>query len=186
MGLPSEIPATDHDDVMAEGRHLRLSVTRGGWEYASRVGVNGTVAIIARTDAGQIIFVEQYRPPVHARVIEIPAGLAGDTPEFENEALNRAAGRELVEETGFAAERFEHLFTGPSSAGLTDETVSFFLAHGLSRVGVGGGALDEAIDVHLVAEHEVDQWLLARRADGCLIDPKVYTALYFLAKGAGA
>ena len=46
---------------------------------------------------------EQFRKPVTARVIEIPAGLVGDEKEYREETLADSARRELLEETGFQA-----------------------------------------------------------------------------------
>ena len=61
---------------------------------------------------------EQYRPPVDKYVIELPAGLAGDQKENRGEALESAARRELLEETGYQAAKMEQLVWGASSAGI--------------------------------------------------------------------
>ena len=93
-----------------------------------------------------------------------------------------ALRRELLEETGFSAGRLEHLLTCPSTAGLADEMISFFLATDLSRTGPGGGDDSEEIETHLVPVREVDQWLADAQARGAMLDPKVYTALYWLGR----
>ncbi|MCA9683629.1 MAG: hypothetical protein KC457_15620, partial [Myxococcales bacterium] len=55
-------------EIIAEGRWLRL-VRRGKWEFAQRT-VGGTAAIIvAVTEAGELVLIEQMRPPVAAQVI---------------------------------------------------------------------------------------------------------------------
>ncbi len=64
-------------ETVCEGRFLRL-VKRGRWEYATRKTVTGVVAIVAMTADDKVIIVEQGRPPAGGRVIELPAGLAGD------------------------------------------------------------------------------------------------------------
>ncbi|HVV52524.1 MAG TPA: NUDIX hydrolase, partial [Polyangia bacterium] len=86
--------------VLARGRYLTF-VDDGGWEYVVRANVTGVVVIVAVTDDQKLLLVEQWRPAVHNRVIELPAGLVGDVDP--DETLATAAGRELVEETGFSA-----------------------------------------------------------------------------------
>ena len=96
------MPSGPEKRVLGQGRFLRL-VEEGGWEFTERMGSNGVVVIVPLTDAGEIVLVEQYRPPLKCRVLELPAGLVGDKLEFEGEAFEAAALRELEEETGFLA-----------------------------------------------------------------------------------
>ncbi|MEN0062094.1 MAG: NUDIX hydrolase [Myxococcota bacterium] len=164
-------------DELARGRFLRL-VRRDGWEWAERTNVTGVVVIVAQTPNNAVLLVEQPRIPVGAPVIEFPAGLAGDVDATE--ALATAAARELEEETGFAAETMIRVTEGPVSAGMSSESLTFFVAKGLKRVGPGGGDGSERITVHAIPRDEVDAWLVARQAEGTLVDPKVYAGLYFL------
>jgi len=164
-------------EVLCEGSFLHFK-RRGHWEYVERCTAKGCVAILAVTDNQELILVEQFRPPVECRVIEIPAGLVGDGGG--QETLARAAGRELLEETGYEAKRLEYLTDGPSSAGLSTEVITFFRAQGLRKVGDGGGDQSEEITVHLVPLAQLQFWLDSKRREGCLVDYKVYTALYFL------
>ena len=62
-------------EIVWHGRYVNM-VKRGSWEYADRVPqVKGIVVLIPVTDDREIVLVEQFRPPVNARVIELPAGL---------------------------------------------------------------------------------------------------------------
>jgi ADP-ribose pyrophosphatase len=169
---------TKETKILYDGKHVRL-VSRGGWEYAQRKGVTGIVAILAVTDDGKLILVEQYRPPVGKWVIELPAGLAGDVAGQETEELAAAARRELLEETGYEAGEMIYLAEGAASAGITDEVITLFRATGLQKTGTGEGDGSEDITVHEVPLADVRRWLEERRTAGSLIDLKVFAGLYF-------
>ncbi len=155
----------------------------GRWEYAHRVNATGAAIIAAVTEDQKLLLVEQYRIPMHARTIELPAGIIGDEPGMGGELHADAARRELLEETGYTAEHIEALTSGPASSGLASEIVTLFRATGLKKTGAGGGVEHEDITVHEVAMAEVHNWLEARAKSGVLIDPKVYAGLYFIQRG---
>jgi ADP-ribose pyrophosphatase len=167
----------DRPSVIADGRFLRF-MKAGSWEYISRKGVTGVVTIIAVTRDRKLLLVEQYRPPVESRVIELPAGLAGDG-KHRHETLEAAARRELLEETGYDASEMTYIGGGTASAGLTDELVSLFFATGLNKTGAGLGDGDEDIVLHEVPVDQLPQWIEQKAGEGLLIDLKVYSALHF-------
>lgn len=170
-------------ESIAAGRHLAFLRTPSGWEYVTRPGIKGCVAILALTDDRRVILTEQYRPPVGRQVIELPAGLAGDIPLQEDEPLVVAAQRELKEETGYVAKNWTMLLEGTSSAGMTDERVTIFLATGLTKMTEGGGVGDENIRVHYVYQTDVAKFCRDRQAGGCFVDFKIFAALH-LARAA--
>jgi ADP-ribose pyrophosphatase len=161
-----------------KGRYLSL-LERDGWEFASRSNASSVVVLVAVTAAEEIVLVEQYRKPVGARVIELPAGLVGDLDDPDEPVLV-AAARELEEETGYAPSSLQLLMECPSSAGMSDEVVTFVLATGLTRVGPGGGDDSEDIEVHIVPLTDVAGWLIRQQTAGKPLDPKIYAALYWL------
>ncbi len=167
--------------VLAETRFMRL-VQQGHWTFAQRPNIRGAIAIVAVTSEEQLVLVEQHRIPVGCPVIELPAGLVGDIDEHQQESIFEAAARELHEETGFQAERFELLTHAVSSAGLSDESIHLLRAHGPQRVGEGGGDASESIETHLVPLAAIDDWLAHQQRQGKHVDYKVYAALYFLAR----
>ena len=173
MNHPEQLP---DKQAIWTGKYIRL-VLRGAWEFVERVNLSGIVGIIPITDEGKLVLVEQFRVPVGAAVIELPAGLVGDVRGNEEEAMETAARRELIEETGYDPARLVRLYEGAPSAGLSNEHITIFLAGGLRKVGPGGGDHTEDIVVHEVAGPELPGWLEARRAEGKVIDIKVYLAL---------
>ena len=163
------------DKIVWQGRHLQV-VMRGTYECVQRRGISGIVGIIAVTDAGKLILVEQYRPPVQARVIELPAGLVGDGAGDKNESIETAARRELLEETGYEAREIVPIAYGAASAGLSDEVIHLVLARGLAKAGEGGGDEHEDITSHEVLIEMLPEWLRRRQAEGIVIDLKVWHA----------
>lgn len=166
------------------GRFLAIDLI-DGWECCSRTTGGAVVAVVAVTRSGKIVLTEQFRPPLGARVIELPAGLAGDDPAHDGETLAQTAGRELQEETGYRAHHVRPLTSGPSSAGLSDEVVHFFAAEDLERDGPGGGVDGEQIDVHEIALDDLPRWLESRRSAGMQVDFKIYAGLYLIGPGGG-
>ncbi|GHF89466.1 ADP-ribose pyrophosphatase [Amycolatopsis bartoniae] len=90
----------------------------------------GAVAICALDDDGAVTLIHQYRHPLGRRIWELPAGLLDE----DGEAPVDAARRELVEEAGIEARRWETLVDVAASPGFTDEVVRVFLARDVSEV----------------------------------------------------
>ncbi len=156
-----------------EGRFIAAK-TQGKWEFVSRVrGIEA--AVILAVDDGHVLLVEQYRVPLGANCLELPAGLVGD--ETEGEAIEIAAGRELEEETGYRAERIEAVGRFASSPGMVSETFTLVRAHGLKKVSEGGGVEGENITVHRVKLANIADFIAAKRAEGCMMDVRMLTLL---------
>ncbi len=166
----------DDTRPIASGGHLELCC-RDGWEFARRRRGRGVVAIVALTTDRRLVLVEQHRVPLEASVIELPAGLIADEPSHADESVHDAARRELLEETGFASERWsEEVVEVASSAGLTDETVAIVGAAEAVRVDDGGGGEDERITVHQVPLDGLMTWLDLRGREGVICDGRVWAA----------
>ena len=170
---------TDGDDAplqtMWEGKYIR-AMKRGRWEYVSRTNSVGAAVILAEHD-GKVILVEQYRVPVGARCLELPAGLVGD--EEAHATVESTAIKELEEETGFTCDRVERLGDFHSSPGMVAESFSLVRAHGVRKVGEGGGTEHEEIEVHLVAREDIPAFVAERRAAGVAIDVKLLIFMNF-------
>lgn len=100
------------DEVMLPGGEtIEYGVLEGG----------GFASMVAITAEENVVLARQWRQPLGGFTLELPSGLvdAGEKPET-------AAGRELFEETGFRAERLEHLVSAHTSVGRTDEVCHLF------------------------------------------------------------
>lgn len=168
----------DDRTVLYEGDWLRL-VRRGKWESCERTHGQGmAVIVIAVTPDDAVLFVEQYRVPLGARTIEMPAGLVGD--DHDEDTLEDAARRELIEETGWEPGTVDVLLIGPTSSGMSNERIAFVRARGLKKVGAGGGVGSEDITVHAVPRHEAPAWLMRKHAEGFELDLKLWAGLWMI------
>jgi len=150
----------------------------GHWDFVRRPQSENCVGILAITQEGEILLVEQFRIPMQRRVIELPAGIVGDEPEFLSESLAGTAARELLEETGYHAGSIIRLLASPTSAGMSSEMVHLFHAQDLRREHAGGGVAGEDITVHKVPLRDLRGWLAAREGEGLLLDFKIHAALW--------
>ena len=165
--------------ILHKGKYLHL-ISEDNWEYVKRINCSGIVVIVPMTKEGKVIFVEQFRRPMEAQVIEWPAGLVNDKMSHDPETMEAAARRELLEETGYEAEHLSLLVEGPVSSGLSSEVITFYQALDVVKKGPGGGDASESIKVHEIPLKEADIWLYEMQKKGFLVDPKVYVGLYFL------
>lgn len=160
-------------EIMWQGRFITAR-REGQWEYVGRSrGIEA--AVILAIDDGHVLLVEQYRVPLKAHCLELPAGLIGD--ETEGEPLAAAAARELEEETGYRASHVESLGSFASSPGMVSETFTLVRANGLERVGDGGGVDGEDITVHRVPLADIAGFIARKRADGVVMDVKLLLLL---------
>ncbi len=159
----------DAEKVMWQGRFITAK-TRGKWEYVSRArGIKAAVILAMEDD--HVLIVEQYRVPLGADCIELPAGLIGDHEEGEDTLAS--AARELEEETGYRADTLEIVGEFFSSPGMVSESFSLVRARGLTKVGDGGGVDGENIVVHRVAMANLPEFVQQKRAKGCVVDVKL-------------
>lgn len=156
-----------------EGRFITVK-QQGTWEYVSRSrGIHAAVilAIDDAADGRHILLVEQYRVPLKVRCLELPAGLVGD--DSAGEASEIAARRELEEETGYRAADWRTVGEFFSSPGMVSESFTLLVAKRLIRVGDGGGVDGEDITVHRVPLNAIEDFIAAKRAEGCGIDVRI-------------
>lgn len=164
-------------ELLFETQWLQL-FRRGKWDYVRRPHAEVCVGILPITDDQQVVLVEQFRIPLQQRVIEIPAGMVGDEPEFADESIEQTAHRELLEETGYDAKSMRALIHSPTSGGMTSEFFHLFLATDLVRVHQGGGINHEAIVVHHIPLAGLREWLAEQGRAGKAIDFRIHAGLW--------
>ena len=151
--------------------------TRGKWEYVTRArGIRAAVILAIDAD-DHVLLVEQYRVPLGKACLELPAGLIGDDDGSPDEDPAQAAARELEEETGYRAARIEVIGEFYSSPGMVSESFTLVRAHGLTKVGPGGGTESEDITVHRVALSALPQFVESARLRGLGIDVRLLMLL---------
>ena len=140
---------TIHSQPIFKGKVISLKVddvTLPNGETSKREIVNhpGAVAVIAITDEGKLVVVEQYRKALERSIIEIPAGKLepGELPEV-------TAARELEEETGYGCNELTYLQSFATSPGFADEIIHLFIARGLYKI-ENSAAMDEDEFVELM------------------------------------
>jgi len=162
-------------EVMWEGQFVR-AVKRGKWEYASRARDIRAVVILAEFE-GKVILIDQPRVPVAGRCIELPAGLIGDNDP--GATVESTGIQELEEEAGFTADRIERLGDFFGSPGMVSESFTLVRAHGVRRIGEGGGDDNEDINVHLVSRADIPGFIATKRTEGFSIDVKLLIFMNF-------
>jgi ADP-ribose pyrophosphatase len=116
----------------------------GELEMIRHPGASAVVPFLSdpRGEDPQVLMIRQYRYAADGYLYEIPAGRLN-----RGEDPRDCAARELKEETGCTAERFEHLLTMYTTPGFTDEKIHLFLATGLIA-GETKHEADEFLELH--------------------------------------
>ena len=132
MSTPGKVSSTR----AYHGRVISLDVdevrfpdgSTGSLEMIRHPGASAIVPLMGDGESDpQVLLIRQYRYAANGFLYEIPAGRLD-----EGETPMECAHRELSEETGYRAQRVEHLFTMFTTPGFTDEKIHLFLATGLT------------------------------------------------------
>jgi ADP-ribose pyrophosphatase len=123
-------------------------------------------------DQPRVLLERQYRYAAGGRLWELPAGRIDP-----GESTLAAAKRELIEETGYTASRWEKALFFYVSPGFLDETMTIYLARGL-RKGVAQPEEDERIVVRFFPLGQAVRMAMT----GKIIDAKTISSLLWLEK----
>lgn len=144
--------------------------TRNGLEASKpMVTHGGSVLILPVMEDAKVVMIRNYRFSVDERLWELPAGtLDGD------EAPLACAKREIIEETGYEANKWEALHSFYPAPGMTNERMHAFIARDLKHV---GQALEDTEDIEVVVMgHEEVMGLIRERE---IIDGKTIAMLLY-------
>lgn len=129
----------------------------------------GASMIIPVAADGQLVMLRQFRYPVKQIFVEFPAGKidAGEEPL-------KTAERELLEETGFTAGKYQHLTTVHPVIGYSNERIAIYLATELTA-GVQKLDHDEFVDVFQISFKDA----MKRMKNGEITDVKTMIGLFW-------
>ncbi len=134
----------------------------------------GAALAVPFIDKKQVIILRQYRFAVSRYLLEFPAG----TLEINESPLN-SIKREIKEETGYEAEKWDELGTLVPAPGYADEEIFLFLARNLKKLeNIPQGDLDEDIEVLILSPSQLDNLIASSQE---ILDAKTVTA-WFRAK----
>ena len=175
--LPPPEPSRHLETTAAlDARKIRFELNR----IELPIGIEGTFGIIRHPgaslavpvlDDGRVVILRQYRFAVATRLLEFPAG----TLEAEEDPLG-SMRRELEEETGYTARRWDDLGAMHPCPGYSDEVIHLFLARDLSLLEQPPpGDADEDMEVLLMEPAALDAALASGNE---ALDGKSVTAWY--------
>lgn len=178
MSPGSEPPQLLRQRLFYKGRKFDFEVNRlrlpnqaeGDWECIRHPG--GALAVPV-TPEGKLILLRQYRFATQGRILEFPAG----TVEPNEDPLETIQ-REIEEETGYRAQKWQKLGQFFLAPGYSDEIIYAFLAQELQLLDKPPNQDDdEDIETVLFTPQELEQAILA----GEPVDAKSISS-FFLAK----
>jgi len=156
--LPPPEPARHLETTAClDARKIRFELNR----MVLPIGLEGTFGIIRHPgaslavpvlDDGRVVILRQYRFAVAGRLLEFPAGTLD-----EGEDPLTTMERELQEEAGYSASRWESLGAMVPCPGYSDEVIHLFLARDLTPLAEPpAGDDDEDMEVLLMEPGELD------------------------------
>ncbi len=162
---------------LLEVRRDRVRLPDQGESVREYVVHPGAVVVIALLDSGRLLFERQFRYPLRRVFLELPAGKIDP-----GEDIAATARRELLEETGHAAEHWQHLGVMHPCIGYSDERIEIFLARGVRQVAAQSLDHHEFLEVLDLSPAEAREAVL----QGQITDAKTITALYWAERIIGA
>lgn len=142
------------------------------------------VVIVASDTDGNYICVRQFRQGIKEVTTEFPAGGVerDDGREYgatkASEETLDTAKRELMEETGYVSDEWEHLLTIPSNATIADNYATIFLAKNCRLAGEQNLDETEVLQIYKYTEDEIETMIQEGN-----FQQAVHVMAWLLAKG---
>ncbi|HEY9626457.1 MAG TPA: NUDIX hydrolase [Coleofasciculaceae cyanobacterium] len=162
MPIGFEPPQLLRQKLFYRGRKFNFEVNRlrlpnkaeGDWECVRHPG--GALAVPVTAD-GRLVLVRQYRFAAQGRLLEFPAGTV--EPDEDPATTIR---REIEEETGYRAHKWQTLGRFFLAPGYSDEVIYAFLALDLEKLEMPPQQdEDEDIETVLMTPQELERAILA-------------------------
>lgn len=170
------VEQTLEDRLVYEGDYLKLhratvKLPNGASSYREYLKHPGAVMIMPLFENGDVLLERQYRYPMRKVFIEFPAGKkdAGEVPL-------ETAKRELLEETGYRAERYTHVTDIHNALAYSDEVIHFYLAEGLIQAGEQQLDDNEFVQLLRVPLSQLMDWIKS----GWISDVKTQLGAFWL------
>ena len=131
----------------------------------------GAALAVPITDSGEVVILRQYRFACSRRILEFPAGTleAGESPL-------ESIKREVQEESGYSAQRWDNLGEMLPCPGYSDETIHLFLARDLTKLNQKPeGDADEDIEVLKLTPEKLNEIIASGEES---LDGKTITAWF--------
>lgn len=160
------------DGVLLEAFRDEVRLPDGESSVREWIDHPGASAIVPLFEDGRTLLVRQFRYPPRRTFLEVPAGkldVSGEDPK-------EVAARELEEETGWRARRFQRLGAAYPCIGYSNEIIHVFAAYDLER-GEQDLAAGEFVEVVPIDLSEA----VSRARHGALKDMKTVTSLVYAA-----
>lgn len=132
----------------------------------------GAVVVIPLLANGDVVLERQFRYPLLRDLYELPAGKldGGESPLV-------CGQRELLEETGYSAAKWQYLATIHPCIGYSNESMSLYLAQDLTE-GAHQRDGDEFLEIFTLPMHEALEWVRTGR----ITDVKTVIGLFWAEK----
>ena len=152
------------------------------WEVVKRTNNNPVVsALVENITNSTFVLVEQYRPPVWKRVVELVAWVC-DKAEYSKEDIIRA---EILEETGYTAEQIQLIMeNSPKSPGIISELGNTYYAQVIWERANQDLQDNEEIKVLEFEKQDLNRFLASKQKEWILVSTWIYSVIWnMLARG---
>ena len=131
----------------------------------------GAALAVPITETGEVVILRQYRFACSRRILEFPAGTLED-----GESPLESIKREVQEESGYSAKRWDNLGEMLPCPGYSDEIIHIFLARDLTKLAKKPeGDADEDIEVLKIAPEKLNKLISSGEES---LDGKTITAWF--------